>query len=189
MSGTEFKSVDKECELAKFHNFQNNLSVITLKGGESLILKNNCEILLPKKEWENILNIAHANTHRGYDGMIQQMRGKVWWEGMNKDAKEKVRTCDPCQRFARSHSQDTVEISHSNMFNLFPGHTLHLDFCEFNGKDYILIVDRMTGYIGAEQTVNQGTEAAISAVKNWSTKFGYPYRIISDSGGAFRKNI
>ena len=47
----------------------------------------------------------------------------------------------------------------------------------------------MTGYIGAEQTPNQGTEAAISAVKNWSTLFGYPYRIISDSGGAFRKTF
>ena len=78
-SGTEFKSVDKECELAKFHNFQNNLSVITLKGGESLVLKDNCEILVPKKERENILSIAHTNTHRDYDGMIQQMRGKVWW--------------------------------------------------------------------------------------------------------------
>ena len=98
---------------------------------------------------------------------------------MNKDAKEKLRSCDPCQRFSKGNSQD----------NLFPGHTLHLDFCEYNGKDYILIVDRMTGYIGAEQTANQGTDAAISAVKNWSTKFGYPYKIISDSGGAFRKTF
>ena len=32
-SGTDFKNVDKECELSKFHNWQNNLSVITLKGG------------------------------------------------------------------------------------------------------------------------------------------------------------
>ena len=48
-SGTDFKNVDKECELAKFHNFQNNISVITLKGGESLILKDNCEIIVPKK--------------------------------------------------------------------------------------------------------------------------------------------
>ena len=150
-SGTEFKDIDKECELSKLHNFQNDLSVMTLKGGESLVLKDNSEILIPKKERQNILNIAHANTHRGYDGMIQQMRGKVWWKGMNKDAKEMIRTCDPCQRFARSNRQDKVEISHhSNMFNLFPGHTLHLDFCEFNGKDYILIVDRMTGYIRAE---------------------------------------
>ena len=69
-SGTEFKDIDKECELSKFHNFQDNLSVITLKGGESLVLKDNSEILIPKKERQNILNIAHANNHRGYDGMI-----------------------------------------------------------------------------------------------------------------------
>ena len=55
----------------------------------------------------------------------------------------------------KSHRQDTVEVSHSNMFNIFPGHTLNLDLCEYNGEDYILIVDRMTGYILAEQTVNQ----------------------------------
>ena len=79
--------------------------------------------------------------------------------------KEMIRTCDPCQRFARNNRQDKVEISHSNMFNLFPGHTIHLDFCEFGGKDYILLVDRMTGYIGAEQIPNQGTDAALSAVK------------------------
>ena len=40
---------------------------------------------------------------------------------MNKDEKEMVQTCDPCQRFARSNRQDKVEISHSNILNLFLG--------------------------------------------------------------------
>ena len=75
------------------------------------------------------------------------------------------------------------------MFNIFPGHTLHLDFAEYSSRDYILIVDRLTGYIAAEHTVNQGTEAAILAVKNWANKFGFPYKIISDSGGGFRKTF
>ena len=96
---------------------------------------------------------------------------------MTKDTREKLRTCDPCQR---SHKQDPVEVSHSNMFNIFPGHTLHLDFAEYNNKDYLLMVDRLTA---CENTVNQGTEAAILAVKNWANRFGFPYQIISDSGG------
>ena len=130
--GTDREDVDQECELSKLHNWQNNLSVTTLKGGQSLILKDNCEILIPKKERDNILNIAHANTHLGYNGMIQQLRGKVWW------VREKLRTCDPCQRYAKSHKQDSVEVSHTNMFNIFPGHILHLDFTEYNNRDYIL---------------------------------------------------
>ena len=145
--------------------------------------------MIPKKERQNILHLAQANNHRGYDGMIQQMRDNVWWEGMNGDAKELIRTCEPCQRNARSNRQDKVEISHANMFNLFPNHTIHLDFCEYGGKDYILLVDRMTGYIGAEQTPNQGTDSALNAVKNWSTLFGYPYLIISDSGEGILENL
>ena len=97
--------------------------------------------------------------------MIQQLRGKVWWEGMNKDIREKLRTCDPCQRYAKSHKQDYVEISHTNMFNIFPGHTLHLDFAEYNNKDYILMVDRLTGYIAAEHTANQGMEMVEQRLK------------------------
>ena len=69
--GTDREDVDQECELSKLHNWQNNSSVTTLKGGQSLILKDNCEILIPNKERDNILNIAHANTHLGYNGMIQ----------------------------------------------------------------------------------------------------------------------
>ena len=76
------------------------------------------------------------------------------------------------------HRQDSVEVSHTNMFNIFPGYTLHLDFAEYNGEDYILIVDRLTGYIGAEHTINQGPEGAILAVKNWLNQIGYPYKII-----------
>ena len=108
---------------------------------------------------------------------------------MTKDIREKLRTCDPCQRYARSHKQDPVEVSHSNMFNIFPGHTLHLDFAEYNNKDYLLLVDRLTGYIACENTVNQGTEAAILAVKNWANRFGFPYKIISDSGGGLKSTF
>ena len=95
---------------------------------------------------------------------------------MNKDIREKLRTCDPCQRYAKSHKQDSVEVSHTNMFNIFSGHTLDLDFAEYNNKDYILMVDRL------------GTEGAILAVKNWANRFGYPYKIISGSGGQLLLN-
>ena len=86
-SGTEIDDIDKECELSKLHNFMGRLSVITLKGGESLVLKDNSEIMIPKKERQNILHLAHANNHRGYDGMIQQMRGKIWWQGKKRRCK------------------------------------------------------------------------------------------------------
>ena len=52
-----------------------------------------------------------------------------------------------------------------------------------------MVVDRVTGYIRAEQTPNQGTDSAIKVIQNWSLLFGYPFRVISDSGGAFCKTF
>ena len=51
-----------------------DLSAITIKGGKTLILKNNVEIMIPKAERINILNIAHQ-THLGQQMMVEQLRG------------------------------------------------------------------------------------------------------------------
>ena len=101
-AGTDISEIDKECELSRLHNYKDRLSVTTLKGGQVLILRDNIEILIPKKERNNILHLAHATNHRGIEGMIRQMRGRIFWEGMNGDAKELLRTCEPCQINARS---------------------------------------------------------------------------------------
>ena len=73
-AGTDISEIDKECELSKLHNYINRLSVHTLKGGQVLILRDNIEILIPKKERNNILHLAHATNHRGIEGMVRQMR-------------------------------------------------------------------------------------------------------------------
>ena len=52
-----------------------------------------------------------------------------------------------------------------------------------------MVVDRVTGYIMAEQTPNQGTDTAIAVIKNWGLLFGNPMRLISDDGGGFRNDF
>ena len=45
-AGTEIGDIDKECELSKCHNYKDRLSVTTINGGQTLILRDN-EILVP----------------------------------------------------------------------------------------------------------------------------------------------
>ena len=52
----------------------------------------------------------------------------------------------------------------------------------------MVLVDRLTGYIMAEKTPNKGTDSAISVVRNWGLLFGFPMRIISDDGPAYRND-
>ena len=77
------------------------------------------------------------------------------------------------------------------MFNIWAGHTLHStwDFCKFKNVNYVFVVDTLTGYIQVERTPDQCTPSAILAVKCWVSKFGFPYKIISDSGGGLRDDF
>ena len=108
---------------------------------------------------------------------------------MNSDIKEMVAKCDSCQRYHRSHAKERVEVCHASMFNIWAGHTLHMDFCQFKNVNYLFAVDRLTGYIQVERVPNQQTSSVILGVKRFASKFGFPYKIISDSGGGLRDDF
>ena len=73
-----------------------------------------------------------------------------------------VDRCEPCQRLARSNVQEDVEISHNKLFNMHPGHTLHVDYFQINNRHFLIMVDRLTGFAKCEMTINNGTDAAIT---------------------------
>ena len=56
-------------------------------------------------------------------------------------------------------------------------------------RDYLIMVDRLTGFARCEATKNKGTDAAIEAIKNWGDLYGFPYKIIADGGPAFREDF
>ena len=73
-AGSDISEISQECELSRLHNHISRLSVHTLRGGQVLILRDNYEILIPKKERANILNLAHAANHRGGRGHGQAIK-------------------------------------------------------------------------------------------------------------------
>ena len=80
-------------------------------------------------------------------------------------------------------------MTNTPFFNIFPGHTIHVDYFEINNRDFIIMVDRLTGFVMCEKTQNKGTEAAVLAIRNWGNRYRYPYKVISDTGPAFRDDI
>ena len=105
---TELADISKESELANMSSNWKDLSTITVKGGKTFILKNTSQIMIPKLERNNILNIAHQ-MHLGQEMMINQLCRKVFWNKMNFDINKLVKECDPCQRHHRSHTQKRVD--------------------------------------------------------------------------------
>ena len=85
---------------------------------------------------------------------------------MSNQAHKLVNKCEPCQRLSRSTIQEKVEILYGKLFNTHPGQTIHVDFFELQNKNYLIMVDRLTGYVKCEVTSNKGTDAAINCIKN-----------------------
>merc|ERR1711895_125988 len=186
---TEHKQIPNDCEMADMGSYYDRLSVVTLKNGMCLILRDNKDILVPQNEREEMLGMAHAHNHCGPEGMLDQLRGKVWWPNMAKQTHRLVNRCDPCQRLSRSMTQDKVEVLHENLFNTHPGHTIHFDFFENNGKDYLIIADKLTGYIKCDVTTNKTTEAAIECIKKRGNLYGMPFKCVADGGPGFREEF
>ena len=132
---TEHKQNPKYCEMF------DRLSVVTLKNGMCLILRDNKDILVPQNERNEMLGLAHAHNHRVPEEMLNQLRGKVWCPHMAKQTQKLVNKCEPCQRLSRSMIQEKVEVSHEKLFNTHPGQTIHVDFFENQNRNYLIIVD------------------------------------------------
>ena len=108
---------------------------------------------------------------------------------MAGQAHKMVNKCEPCQRLAKSNIQEKVEIGHGKLFNTHPGQTINIDYFELQNKNYLIIVDRLTGYLKCEMTTNKGTDATIAWLRNWGVLYGFPYKCIADGGPFFRDDF
>ena len=53
----------------------------------------------------------------------------------------------------------------------------------------VILVDRLTGYLDCQRTHDQSTSEAILAIWKWSSRFGLPFKVISDGGGGFKNTF
>ena len=53
-------------------------------------------IVIPKVLRSKVLELAHEG-HQGIVKMIERLRSKVWWPGVDNDAERKCRECYGCQ--------------------------------------------------------------------------------------------
>ena len=66
------------------------------------ILLRNSQIVFPKSLRRRVLSIAHEG-HQGIVKTKMLVRSKVWWPGIDKQAKQMVKDCLPCQAAVTNH--------------------------------------------------------------------------------------
>ena len=105
-------------ELKNISKYKTDLSVINLENGRVIIVRNGCEILIPKPIRERMLSTLHF-THYSWEKMLKKAQGRIFWPGLRNDLKAKYENCPECHRNKNSKAQAPNKVSQKNMFDNF----------------------------------------------------------------------
>jgi hypothetical protein len=146
-----------------------------------LVLLDGHRLVVPHAAQPNIL----AKLHRGHCGLVKTTklaRQLYYWPAMASDIKNLVARCAACQELRPSQPGDALRPIPAPSE---PMEAVATDLCELDGKDYIVLVDRFSGYVWVARIPNIRGDTVIAKLNDWFLEFGYPRIIASDHGRQF----
>ena len=109
---------------------------LTVNGSKNIILCGSC-----LNASQSLRSRVLSKAHEGQQGLVkikQLIREKIWFPGINKDVKNMVDNCLPCQTVGNTNKPVPLRM---NELPPVPWHTLHRDHCEtFPSREYIQVV-------------------------------------------------
>ncbi|KAG7304583.1 hypothetical protein JYU34_011548 [Plutella xylostella] len=176
MSGWPTVVGDSDDEKAYFHRREN------------LHIDHGCivwgyRVVVPEKLRAQILEEVHAG-HVGVVRMKSIARGYVWWPRLDADLEARAAACAACreQRDAPPRHAPVPYVWPSD-----PWTRLHVDFLQYQGKYYFLVLDSHSKWI---EVFLMGTGTSANLVSNrlreCFSRFGLPKCLVSDGGPPFR---
>ena len=149
---------------------------------DSLLVFDAGRIVIPAAVRQQILALLH-HSHPGIVRMQQLARGLYYWPGMSNDIKGVVDRCEPCQLIRPSLPQTTFRAHEPAEF---PMHKVSMDLYSCKGKEFLVMVDRFSGYTWVASLRHETTAAVVSQLHCWFRQFGFPEQLFSDNGPCFR---
>lgn len=134
-------------------------------------------VYIPKAEREATL----TDIHRGHQGEVKCIRRAaeiVWWPGMCKEIRWAVQTCPICQE----HRTLPPEPLEPTPFPQRPWWRIAADFCEWEGRDFLVIVDYFSRYIIAEEMPDTRSQTVIGKLHKIFCLLGVPHTLVTDNG-------
>ena len=140
-------------------------------------------IVVPTRQQARLLDELHM-THMGIVKMKEVARGHFWWVGINKQIEDITRSCSGCNMYRRKPAPAPLC---PWPYALKPMERVHLDFFEFRGKQFLIMIDAYSKYIWTH-VMNTDTTAlkTLAVLYGWfCERSGFPTTIVTDNGPQF----
>ena len=153
--------------------------------GRQAVLLDGDRLVVPANYAHKLLGYLHM-AHSGCQKM-KMAAAHYFWPNMSEDITNLVRTCKTCITLAPS--QPVEKAVSPRPRSEFPMDALGADLCNFNGKDYLVAVDRYSGWPFVALLKKTDTATVTTIMTDWFDTFGWPTRIRTDNGPQFRSEF
>ena len=170
---------------APFKHLWDSLSVIRRKSDNApLIVVDGKKVLVPQAAQREILQRLHL-SHSGENKTLQDARRLFYWQGLTNSIRQMVRNCQHCQALRPSQPREPIRVEPMGV--TMPMEALGMDLFHCH-SEYLVIVDRFSGFLWVRKLRNTGTDAIIRLLTLIFQEYGNPDRIRSDGGPQFRSS-
>ena len=167
-------------ELGGYYRYREHLSVI-----DSVVLYQS-RPMIPISLRREVLEILHS-AHQGVSGMTARAAISVFWPGMTEDI---IRTRLACSFCDRSSPSQPAAPPTKPATPAFPFEMMCSDYLSYAGKEFLIMVDRYSGWLSVyESTPGGGANALIQCLKTHFTTFGIPAELATDGGPTYRAGL
>lgn len=135
------------------------------------------KVIVPAKLRKEMLNLIHE-SHFGVEKSKRRARQVLYWPNLSRDIEDYISKCQVCQLNRKSNQKESLinrELPSRVWQYLFS------DFFEYNGKNFLLIVDAYSNWIEVTSTKTKTADDVINFCKNKFMQFGVPDKFYSDN--------
>ncbi|KAL2104348.1 hypothetical protein ACEWY4_001216 [Coilia grayii] len=135
-------------------------------------------ILVPPTMREHMLRLIHQ-SHMGIVKSKQRARETLYWPGMSAQIEEVIRNCSLCADFKNKLPRQPLKPTETPKL---PFEEVASDLFEFEGQQYILVVDYYSKFIEVNKLKDTRSRTVIETLKAQFGRHGIPATMRTDNG-------
>ena len=145
------------------------------------------QIVPPPGAISFLLKNLHS-AHVGTDRTVRLTKQLFFWHGMLNDITTTIDSCKACQVYQPSQKKKTIKTQPLTKA-AFSFQECASDLFTLYGKDYLVLVDRLTGFLCCDILHTTTTSTILVKLTNWFNILGWPDKIRTDGGPQFRSEF
>ena len=143
-------------------------------------------IVIPRELRSIMLRLLHVG-HWGVEKTTRKARGAVYWPSIDSQIKDVILKCDTCLSHRCANQQREPLLQHEIPDG--PWQKVAIDLFQWNGKDYVLVVDYYSRYFEVAQLNSTKSTTVINNIKAMFARHGIPLKLMSNGGPQYSSHL